>query len=224
MAEAQRPVKKFGVAERTVRGELVSLASSVQVPLTPRLFLSWAARNSSRVLVRSQDWKSPIDGAVFAFVPGGGRIEDVARRGVGERRTHRVAEKSLSTHDPKIRATDPDASVGRAPNEQGPGYQEQCERSATGGDQREAQVRIVRVDDVDRDVEAVQWIGRGGGNTRNRDRESRVPVPMAMIPSVWLAERVIGAGGDRVGHDLLGIVTEVVKGDRDLAGGDPRIS
>ena len=47
----------------------------------------------------------------------------------------------LSTHDPDIGATDPDAGVGRASNN-GDLVQDQCERSAIGGDQREAQVLI----------------------------------------------------------------------------------
>ena len=152
-------------------------------------------------------------------------IEDVARRVVVERRPHRVAGNVVVrvSHDPKIGAADPDAGVGRAPNNRDL-VSEQCELIAAGGDQGEAQVLIVGVDDVDRDVEAVQVGGVGTSETGIVEvrgvqvpygddpcrpdcspNESSVPAVSVLAMISW-------------------IVTEVVKGDRDLAGGDPHIS
>ena len=137
--------------------------------------------------------------------PGAGGIEDVAGRVVVEGRPHRVLGDVVIgiSHDPQVGAADPDAGVGRGPDE-GDLVQEQGVRIAAGGDQVQAQVCIAGVDDVDRDVEGIQAGGVGDRHGERQIRRLALGDIKAAEESaaVLVAERVVPARRDRVGHEL----------------------
>ena len=117
---------------------------------------------------------SPMYGAVIRVRPGGGGVEDVAGRVVVERRPHRVSRDVVVgvSHDPDVGAGDSRCRcwpcrrglVSRS------GSGAAVNRSPLGAIRYRPRFGVAGVDDVDRDVEAIQV---GGVGDRDRDRECR---------------------------------------------------
>ena len=152
-----------------------------------------------------------------------GGVEDAAGRVVIERRPECVARDVVRRvgDRPNVGAADADARVGHTTNGLG---QEQSERIAAGSDDVETQIRVVRVDDGNRDGE----VGQGAEieAVRKLDcivEQRRSPESCDVGDrSGSAAVHITAPRGDRVRHELT--ITEVVPGDGNLAPGNSRVS